>query len=94
MFKTKVHKLFFASMALITFMSDFGEEDHYVAAVKASILRINPGIQITLEDQRNNRLLPIEMSVLSIGYRQNGRLSRARRGPGLEPAPRGRGRAG
>lgn len=33
-------------MALITFMSDFGEADHYVAAVKARILNINPGQQI------------------------------------------------
>ena len=33
-------------MALITFMSDFGESDHYVAAVKARILGINPGLQI------------------------------------------------
>lgn len=33
-------------MALITFMSDFGENDHYVSAVKAKILSINPEIQI------------------------------------------------
>lgn len=33
-------------MAVITFLSDFGTKDHYVAAVKASILSINPGIQI------------------------------------------------
>ncbi len=33
-------------MAIVTFISDFGESDHYVAAVKASILRENPGIQI------------------------------------------------
>jgi len=33
-------------MALVTFMSDFGTEDHYVAAVKASLLRANPGINI------------------------------------------------
>lgn len=33
-------------MALITFMSDFGESDHYVAAVKAIILKMNPGLQI------------------------------------------------
>jgi S-adenosylmethionine hydrolase len=33
-------------MALITFTSDFGEEDHYVAAVKAEILKINPGLQV------------------------------------------------
>lgn len=33
-------------MALVTFMSDFGNEDHYVAAVKASLLRANPGLNI------------------------------------------------
>lgn len=33
-------------MAIITFLSDFGNEDHYVAAVKAKILNINPGINI------------------------------------------------
>ena len=33
-------------MALITFTSDFGEEDHYVAAVKAGMLKTNPGAQI------------------------------------------------
>ena len=33
-------------MSVITFMSDFGTEDHYVAAVKAAIIRINAGIQI------------------------------------------------
>ncbi len=33
-------------MALITFLSDFGLKDHYVAAVKACILRINSGLQI------------------------------------------------
>lgn len=33
-------------MALITFMSDFGLKDHYVAAVKAKILSINPGLQV------------------------------------------------
>lgn len=33
-------------MALITFMSDFGSSDHYVASVKAGILRVNPGLQI------------------------------------------------
>ncbi len=35
-------------MAVITFMSDFGEEDHYIAAVKAIILRENP--QVTIVD--------------------------------------------
>jgi hypothetical protein len=38
--------------------------------------------QSVIEDQRNNRLLPIEMSVLSIGYRQNNTLSH-----GLPPRP-------
>jgi len=33
-------------MALITFMSDFGNSDHYVTAVKAMMLRINPGLNI------------------------------------------------
>ena len=33
-------------MAIVTFISDFGESDHYVAAVKASILKENPTIQI------------------------------------------------
>jgi S-adenosyl-L-methionine hydrolase (adenosine-forming) len=33
-------------MAVITFTSDFGEEDHYVAAVKSAIRAINSGLQI------------------------------------------------
>jgi S-adenosylmethionine hydrolase len=33
-------------MALITFLSDFGSTDHYVAAVKARVLSINSGLQI------------------------------------------------
>jgi len=33
-------------MAIITFMSDFGMSDHYVSAVKAKILSINPGLTI------------------------------------------------
>ncbi|MBS0000365.1 MAG: SAM-dependent chlorinase/fluorinase [Cyclobacteriaceae bacterium] len=33
-------------MGLITFTSDFGEEDHYVAAVKATMLTIYPGLHI------------------------------------------------
>lgn len=33
-------------MAIITFLSDFGENDHYVAAVKAKILGTNPNITI------------------------------------------------
>lgn len=33
-------------MGLVTFMSDFGTEDHYVAAVKAAILKENPTTNI------------------------------------------------
>lgn len=33
-------------MAIITFLSDFGEADHYVAAVKAKILSAKPDLQI------------------------------------------------
>jgi len=33
-------------MALITFLSDFGLTDHYVAAVKAKILSVNPNLTI------------------------------------------------
>ena len=33
-------------MALITFMSDFGENDHYVSAVKAKMLAIDPELII------------------------------------------------
>jgi S-adenosylmethionine hydrolase len=39
-------------MALITFMSDFGEKDHYVSAVKAKILSINP--ELTIVDISHN----------------------------------------
>lgn len=33
-------------MAIITFLSDFGMQDHYVAAVKAQIFKQNPNAQI------------------------------------------------
>ena len=33
-------------MALVTFMSDYGTRDHYVASVKARMLRVNPGLQL------------------------------------------------
>src|SRR6478735_8099236 len=33
-------------MAIITFMSDFGERDHYVAAVKARIYNLNHNVKI------------------------------------------------
>ncbi|MEM7549106.1 MAG: SAM-dependent chlorinase/fluorinase [Bacteroidota bacterium] len=35
-------------MPIITFLSDFGEEDHYVASVKASILSKNP-VQVIVD---------------------------------------------
>ena len=33
-------------MGLITFLSDFGDKDHYVPVVKATILKINPALRI------------------------------------------------
>lgn len=33
-------------MAVVTFMSDYGWDDHYVAAVKAAILAVNPSLHI------------------------------------------------
>ncbi|MFY0654472.1 MAG: SAM-dependent chlorinase/fluorinase [Cyclobacteriaceae bacterium] len=33
-------------MAIVTFISDFGNSDHYVAAVKAAILGVNPNVNI------------------------------------------------
>lgn len=33
-------------MAIITFMSDFGRKDHYVASVKAKIFQYNPNAQV------------------------------------------------
>ncbi len=33
-------------MAIITFLSDFGIRDHYVAAVKAAIISRNPGVNV------------------------------------------------
>ncbi len=33
-------------MAVITFMSDFGTQDHYVAAVKSQIIKVNPALNI------------------------------------------------
>ena len=33
-------------MAIVTFMSDSGMSDHYVSAVKAKILSVNPGLRV------------------------------------------------
>lgn len=41
--------------------------------IRRLILAENPR-QSVIEDQRRNRLVPIEMSVLTIGYRRNGRF--------------------
>ncbi len=42
----KLHNYWLLSMAIVTFMSDFGIRDHYVSAVKAKIYSINPSINI------------------------------------------------
>ncbi|MCI0396914.1 MAG: hypothetical protein L0332_27275 [Chloroflexi bacterium] len=49
--------------------------------VRRLVLAENPR-QSVIEDQRNNRLLPIEMSTLAVGYRLNGELHH-----GLPPRP-------
>ena len=33
-------------MAIVTLLTDSGESDHYVAAIKAKIISVNPGIRI------------------------------------------------
>ena len=33
-------------MAIVTLLTDSGESDHYVAAIKAKIKSINPGVKI------------------------------------------------
>jgi hypothetical protein len=45
------------------------------------VLADNPPQEV-IEDQRNNRLLPIEMSVLTVGYQEDGQLRH-----GLPPRP-------
>lgn len=42
-------------MAVITFLSDFGERDHYVAAVKAAIISSNPAQQVIDISHQINR---------------------------------------
>lgn len=49
--------------------------------VRRLVLAENPPESV-INDQRNNRLLPIEMSVLALGYEVNGRLHH-----GLPPRP-------
>ena len=38
-------------MPIITFISDFGTTDHYVASVKGSILKYNPELYEELEQK-------------------------------------------
>ncbi|MCP4416559.1 MAG: hypothetical protein GY805_08050, partial [Chloroflexi bacterium] len=49
--------------------------------VRRLVLAENPAPSV-IEDQRNNRLLPIEMAVLAVGYQLNGRIKH-----GLPPRP-------
>lgn len=49
--------------------------------VQRLVLAEDPPLEV-IEDQRQNRLRPIEMSVLAIGYRQNGQIYH-----GLPPRP-------
>lgn len=49
--------------------------------VRRLVLAENPSPEL-IDDQRENRMLPIEMSVLCVGYQQNGRIRH-----GLPPRP-------
>jgi hypothetical protein len=49
--------------------------------VRRLVLAENPPESV-INDQRNNRLLPIEMSVLAVGYQRNGRIQHS-----LPPRP-------
>jgi hypothetical protein len=49
--------------------------------IRRLVMVENPRREV-IEDQRNNRILPIEMSVLAVGYRSGGRLHY-----GLPPRP-------
>ena len=41
--------------------------------VRRLVMAENPDLHV-INDQRDNRMLPIEMSILAIGYRSNGRI--------------------
>ncbi len=49
--------------------------------IQRLVMTENPRAEI-IEDQRQNRMLPVEMSVLTVGYKQDGRLIH-----GLPPRP-------
>lgn len=46
-------------MAIVTLLSDAGESDHYIAAVKAKILSTNPGIRI---EDISHKIMPADIA--------------------------------
>src|SRR5258708_27373420 len=46
-------------MAIVTLLTDSGESDHYVAAIKAKILSVNPGIKIV---DISHKILPCDIA--------------------------------
>lgn len=46
-------------MAIVTLLTDSGETDHYVAAIKAKILSVNPGLTIT---DISHKILPCDLA--------------------------------
>jgi S-adenosyl-L-methionine hydrolase (adenosine-forming) len=46
-------------MAIVTLLTDSGESDHYVAAVKAKIISINPGLRI---EDLSHRIMPSDLA--------------------------------
>src|ERR1043165_9479819 len=45
-------------MAIVTLLTDSGETDHYVAAIKAKILSVNPGLTIA---DISHKILPCDI---------------------------------
>jgi S-adenosylmethionine hydrolase len=46
-------------MAIVTLLTDSGESDHYVAAIKARIISINPGIRV---EDISHRIAPSDLA--------------------------------
>lgn len=46
-------------MAIVTLLTDSGDTDHYVAAVKAKILSVNPGVRIV---DISHRIAPLDIA--------------------------------
>lgn len=46
-------------MAIVTLLTDSGESDHYVAAIKAKILSVNPGVKIV---DISHRIAPCDIA--------------------------------